>query len=49
MGRRDDGSGGYGVPVVSGDERDCESKYGASMEVLMDVSAVGASLSREVL
>lgn len=46
MGRRDDGSGAYGV---SGDERDCESKYGASTEVLMDVSAVGASLSRDVL
>ena len=30
-------------------ERECESKYGASMELLMDVLTVGASLSSDVL
>ena len=48
-GRREDGSGAYDVPAVCGDERESESKYGASIEALSDVLTVGASLSSEVL
>lgn len=48
-GRRDEGRGAYGVPTACDDDREFESKYGASIEVLTDVLTVGASLSRDVL
>lgn len=49
MGRRDEGGGAYGAPAVCDAERESDSKYGASTEVLIEVLAVGASLSSDVL